>query len=169
MKFEMNRMNRGRKPSTADQQSRDLQRRRSLTPTRPVFDLVQTFDGKSGQITRASSSSSSSSEDESKKVQVIVVHKRERPRKSSLVKPDRPRMKKQSNVSFAMQVGIFLSPCKPCVIVFYCVSPCFTVCHHEQKPFLSLTVFHRVLTVFWPCLTVFGRVLTVYWPCLTAF
>ena len=98
-------MNRGRQASTGDLHSGNWRRRRSLTPTRPVLDLVQTFDEKSGRITRSSSSSSSSSEDEQKKMQVIIVEKRERPRKSSLVKPDRPRQKKQSNVSFAMQVG----------------------------------------------------------------
>jgi hypothetical protein len=98
------RMNRGRKSSAGDP---NWHERRSLTPTRPVHDLVQTFDRKSERITRSSSSSSSSSEDESQKVQVIVVEKRDRPRKSSLVTPDRPRQKKQSNVSFAMQVGNF--------------------------------------------------------------
>ena len=91
------RMNRGRTPSMVDH---DWQRRRSITPNRSVQDLVQSFETSQEPRSSSSSSSSSSSEDEQPRVEVIV-ERRERPRKSSLVRPGRPRVKKQSNVSFA--------------------------------------------------------------------
>ena len=78
----------------------DWQRRRSITPNRSVQDLVQSFETSQEPRSSSSSSSSSSSEDEQPRVEVIV-ERRERPRKSSLVRPGRPRVKKQSNVSFA--------------------------------------------------------------------